>query len=63
MKRFSNKIIFVTGAARGIGLVTAQQFALEGGRVIATDLDKGELDRAVSELIVDGGVHLGLNKH
>lgn len=54
MKRFANRIILVTGAARGIGLATVRRFAQEGGTVVATDIDKGELDRAADDLVAAG---------
>jgi NAD(P)-dependent dehydrogenase (short-subunit alcohol dehydrogenase family) len=54
MKRFANRIILVTGAARGIGLATVRLFAQEGGTVVATDIDKDELDRAAGEIAAAG---------
>lgn len=38
MNRLTNKVAIITGAARGIGLATAQLFVNEGATVIATDL-------------------------
>jgi len=49
MMRFENKIILITGAARGIGFATAELFAKEGGIVIATDVDSGEVNAAVAQ--------------
>lgn len=46
MKRFENKTVLVTGAASGIGLVTAEQFALEGAQVVATDINREGLEKA-----------------
>jgi NAD(P)-dependent dehydrogenase (short-subunit alcohol dehydrogenase family) len=45
---FSNKVVIITGAADGIGLVTAQTFANAGARVVLADIDmkKGEEARA-----------------
>jgi NAD(P)-dependent dehydrogenase (short-subunit alcohol dehydrogenase family) len=54
VERFANKIILVTGAASGIGRATAEQFAGEGGTVIATDLNEAALDEAFAALADDG---------
>jgi len=45
--RLSGKLAFVTAAAQGIGRATAQAFAREGARVIATDIN-GEKLKALS---------------
>jgi 3-oxoacyl-[acyl-carrier protein] reductase len=37
--RFAGRVAIVTGAARGIGAVTAEAFAREGARVALVDLD------------------------
>lgn len=37
------KVALVTAAARGIGRATAERYAVEGARVIATDIDAGAL--------------------
>lgn len=52
--RFSGKTILVTGAANGIGMVTAEQFAREGGLVTATDINMAELTAAFTPLIEAG---------
>jgi 2-keto-3-deoxy-L-fuconate dehydrogenase len=41
--RLQGKTAFVTAAGQGIGRATAEAFALEGARVIATDIDDGHL--------------------
>ena len=38
--RLEGKLAFVTAAAQGIGRATAQAFAREGARVIATDINE-----------------------
>lgn len=43
MSRLANKTALVTAAAQGIGRATAEQFAREGARVIATDIDLQKL--------------------
>jgi len=41
--RLSGKTALVTAAGQGIGRATAEMFAAEGARVIATDIDEGLL--------------------
>src|SRR5580765_3901677 len=44
------KVVVITGAARGIGLGTAQAAVRRGARVAVLDLSQGDVDRAASEL-------------
>ena len=37
--RFRNKVVFITGAARGIGRSFAEAFAKEGAKVVITDIN------------------------
>lgn len=48
--RLKDKIAIVTGAGRGIGLVTAQTFAREGAKVVLCDRDLPELEAASKEI-------------
>ncbi|MCA9246570.1 MAG: glucose 1-dehydrogenase [Planctomycetales bacterium] len=50
MKRFEGKVVLVTGAASGIGLATAVEFAREGATVVASDLRQDDLDAAYAEV-------------
>ena len=43
MKRLSEKVAIVTGAAGGMGAVEAKLFAKEGAKVIATDSNEEKL--------------------
>ena len=54
MQRFDGKVILVTGAASGIGLASAAQFAREGGTVIATDINSEGLEQAIAALRDEG---------
>jgi NADP-dependent 3-hydroxy acid dehydrogenase YdfG len=50
MKGLDQKVAIVTGAAAGMGKVTAQRFVEEGTKVIASDLQKDKLEKVVNEL-------------
>jgi 2-keto-3-deoxy-L-fuconate dehydrogenase len=43
MRRLEGKVALVTAAAQGIGKATAERFAREGARVIATDINEVQL--------------------
>lgn len=49
---FINKVVLITGAAQGIGLATAQEFAKLGAIAILCDISN--LDNRVEELIKEG---------
>ncbi|HTU15118.1 MAG TPA: SDR family NAD(P)-dependent oxidoreductase [Solirubrobacterales bacterium] len=55
-----NKVVIVTGAARGIGAATASLMADRGARVVLADID-GDLARAGAESIGRGAVGFGLD--
>ncbi|WP_018548665.1 SDR family NAD(P)-dependent oxidoreductase [Streptomyces sp. LaPpAH-108] len=48
--RFAGHGVLVTGAARGIGAAVARRIAEEGGRVLVTDRDGEEAERAAAGL-------------
>jgi meso-butanediol dehydrogenase/(S,S)-butanediol dehydrogenase/diacetyl reductase len=50
VRRLSDKIALVTGAASGIGLATAQRFAEEGAVVLLADRNAEGLARALEDL-------------
>ena len=52
MGKFENKVIIVTGAAGGIGKVTAKKLADEGAKLALVDLNL----EAVQQVIVDLGL-------
>ncbi|MBB4079892.1 3-oxoacyl-[acyl-carrier protein] reductase [Lewinella aquimaris] len=54
MHRLKNRIAIITGAARGIGRVTARRFAEEGAAVALWDIDE-PAGRALAEELVQAG--------
>jgi NAD(P)-dependent dehydrogenase (short-subunit alcohol dehydrogenase family) len=62
MSRFSNRVVVVTGAARGIGRAEAEFFAREGAHVIVNDVDGDAAAEAVAAMTAAGGIataHVG----
>jgi NAD(P)-dependent dehydrogenase (short-subunit alcohol dehydrogenase family) len=52
--RLQDRVAFVTGAARGIGLAAARVMAEEGARVLMCDLDEEVVLSAADELLKEG---------
>jgi NAD(P)-dependent dehydrogenase (short-subunit alcohol dehydrogenase family) len=48
--KFENKVVFITGCARGIGRAITQVFAEEGALLALADLDDKELEKVKNEL-------------
>jgi 3-oxoacyl-[acyl-carrier protein] reductase len=57
--RFDGRVVIVTGAARGIGAVTAEAFAREGARVALLDIDGRGLEGVVASIAGRGSEALG----
>ncbi|MGY4741831.1 SDR family NAD(P)-dependent oxidoreductase [Streptomyces sp. ATMOS53] len=52
----TGKVVFITGASRGIGAAAARLFASEGAAVVLAARSTDALDRIVTEIRADGGV-------
>lgn len=57
--RLKGKVAVITGAANGIGLATAHQFAREGARVIVCDLQPARVHDAMMGIRQAGGEAAG----
>lgn len=55
MGRFDGKTAVITGAARGMGLATAQQLARDGGVVVLLDLPASNGEAAAEDINQAGG--------
>jgi NAD(P)-dependent dehydrogenase (short-subunit alcohol dehydrogenase family) len=51
----AGKIVFITGASRGIGAAAARLFAVEGAAVVIAARDTDALNRIVTEIRAEGG--------
>ncbi|MGH3054364.1 MAG: SDR family NAD(P)-dependent oxidoreductase, partial [Gaiellaceae bacterium] len=54
-KRFQDRIVYVTGAASGVGRATATLFAVEGAKVFAADISREGLDETLTTIRDAGG--------
>jgi NAD(P)-dependent dehydrogenase (short-subunit alcohol dehydrogenase family) len=52
----AGKVVFITGASRGIGAAAARLFARESGAVVLAARSTGALEKIVAEIRADGGV-------
>ena len=50
MARLDNRIVLITGAARGIGAATARRLAADGARLVLADLDTVGVEKLAGEL-------------
>jgi len=57
---FENKVALVTGAASGMGLVTAKAFAEAGAAVALSDVNENAVRSAAEELVASGHKAIGI---
>lgn len=55
-----NKVVFITGAAQGIGYQIGREFARGGAKVVLTDLQEDTVQKASDALKAEGYEALGL---
>lgn len=58
--RLKDRVAIITGAAQGIGLVTAELFGREGAKVVLVDVDAALLEQKAAMLSAAGTQSLGL---
>lgn len=58
--RFKDKVAIVTGAASGMGLLTAQKLAEEGAKVVLTDVNLDAVTAAAEAIRKKGGEAVGV---
>ena len=57
---FNDKVAIITGAASGMGLLSAQELAKDGAKVLLTDVNAEAVEAAAEAIRRNGGEAIGL---
>ena len=58
--RFEGRVAIITGAASGMGLLSAQKLAEEGAKAVLTDVNAGAVSLAAEDIRKNGGEAIGI---
>ena len=58
MKKFTNKLVFITGGSSGIGLAAAREFLSSDARVLLISRNENKLKGAMDQLVSDLGTKI-----
>lgn len=59
--RFEGHVAILSGAASGMGLLSARMLAAEGAKVVLCDVNTAAVDAAAGEIVGSGGGAIGLS--
>ncbi|HEY0664167.1 MAG TPA: SDR family NAD(P)-dependent oxidoreductase, partial [Thiobacillaceae bacterium] len=55
-----DRVVLITGGARGIGYAAAQMFAAEGARLALVDIDAAAAEASAARLVQSGASAIGI---
>ena len=59
MKNLKDKVVFITGGARGLGYAMAEKFAAEGAKIVIGDIQEALAMEAAEKIQLAGSAHSG----